>query len=121
MRETSSRSSTSWLCARALRWITATASRVSFSSSPPASNRDQPRMAVSGVRSSCDTTAMNSSFARDARSAASRAATVSCRSRVRSRSVSRWRMAKAMVLASSARVASVPSESRSRAIMLLTP
>jgi len=74
MRETSRMSSISSACARALRSIVSSA-RCSFSGDR---DRDRsmcvhPTIALSGVRSSCDSVARNSSLARLAASAASRA------------------------------------------------
>ena len=74
IRETSSRSSMScsWICE--FRSMMSIARRVVGSSRcPAASSRAQPRMAFSGVRSSCDRVARNSSFARFAAWASSRA------------------------------------------------
>ena len=74
MRETSSRSSTSRACAWALRSIFSSARNArGRDNAPDRSSRVQPRMALSGVRSSCDSVARNSSFSRLAsRSSASR-------------------------------------------------
>ena len=74
MRDTSRMSSISSACARALRSMVSSA----FCSFSGGSVRDrnmrvQPTIALSGVRSSCDSVARNSSFARLAASAASRA------------------------------------------------
>ena len=61
-------------CARALRWMTSRAcAERACDSDPPRSSETHPRMALSGVRSSCDTIARNSSFSRLASSAAPRA------------------------------------------------
>ena len=87
IRETSSRSSISCACVRALCSIAPSATAVlSVPSSPVRSMLDHARIGVSGVRSSCETVARNSSFARLASSARSRAASV--RSRYRCRSIS---------------------------------
>jgi hypothetical protein len=74
IRDTSSRSSMSCACARTLRSITSSP-RVTVAASlrPPRSITVQPRMGVSGVRSSCERVARNSSLARLASSAALRA------------------------------------------------
>jgi hypothetical protein len=75
LRETSIRSVTSWDWSRALRWITSSACTVRCALSvPPRSSEAQPMIALSGVRSSCDTMARNSSLSRLASSASSRAA-----------------------------------------------
>ena len=69
MRETSSRSSTICVCARALRSMVSQrrARPGRRAASPRAQQRDQPRMALSGVRSSCESIARNSSLTRLAR------------------------------------------------------
>jgi hypothetical protein len=74
-------SSMSCACRRALRVITSTAWRARSGVSPSLCSRcTQPMIALSGVRSSCDSTARNSSFARLASSAAaSRASSASLR------------------------------------------
>ena len=71
----SSRSSISFICTSALRTIAFFAFTAAASSrnSPLCSILAQPYTAFSGVRSSCDSTPMNSSFARSAASAVSRA------------------------------------------------
>ena len=71
MRETSRRSSMSRACERALRSIISSArSRFSVrSTSPLRISVAQPRIEVSGVRSSCESVARNSSFSRSASSA----------------------------------------------------
>ena len=74
MRATSSRSSTIWAWVVALRSMASMARSVAEASSRPVrSSLDQPRTAFSGVRSSWETVAMNSSLARLARSASARA------------------------------------------------
>ena len=86
-REMSSRSSINWLWAMSVALDDLDGlRRLSSLSIPPSSIRAQPRIAVSGVRSSCDTTAINSSFARDERSATSRASCAATSSRSRSAS-----------------------------------
>ena len=76
IRDTSSRSAISWAWTRALRSMALMPETTS--GSPPAtrclSSCDQPTMALSGVRSSCDSAARKSSFTRLARSASARAA-----------------------------------------------
>ena len=74
MRETSSRSSISRACERALRSIVSIA-RVAFdpSTSPLRIIEAHPRIEVKGVRSSCESVARNSSFSRSASSACRRA------------------------------------------------
>ena len=63
IRETSSRSSMSRACAWALRSMVSSPSRNSCGFSGPSRSRlVQPTMALSGVRSSCETTSRNSSF-----------------------------------------------------------
>ncbi len=63
IRETSSRSSTSCACALALRSIVSRAFAVCSSESwPRRSIRAHPRIALNGVRSSCEMVARNSSF-----------------------------------------------------------
>ncbi len=85
MRETSSRSSISWLCALALRSIVATPSATTAGGTSPCWRIVvQPTMALSGVRSSCDSVARNSSFRRFASSASRRTARSNSSSRVRS-------------------------------------
>ena len=75
IRERSSTSSMSWVCTRALRSIASRARAVaSRSSMVPRSIRAHPAMAVSGVRSSCESIARNSSLERFAASASTRAA-----------------------------------------------
>ena len=70
-------------CVRALRSMTSTAMAKVFSSSRPERNMcDQPRMAVRGVRSSCESVARNSSFRRFDSSAAARARTSNSSSRM---------------------------------------
>ena len=66
MRDTSSRSSMSCACARALRSMVVErrAPSVPGRRAPLRSIRAQPRIALSGVRSSCDSVARNSSLAR---------------------------------------------------------
>ena len=62
-RDTSSRSSMSLVCARAFRSIAATArERSAAGTAPVDSMRTHPKIAVIGVRSSCDTVIRNSSF-----------------------------------------------------------
>ena len=74
MRDMSRRSSTSCACARVLRSMTSSACPCRDASSEPVLSSDtQPKIAFSGVRSSCDTVAMNSSFARLSASALRRA------------------------------------------------
>ncbi len=70
MRLMSSRSEMSWACSRVLR-ATTSRPRCTSAGSPAlrAISCVQPRMALSGVRSSCDTIATKSSFTRLARSA----------------------------------------------------
>ena len=81
MRETSSRSPMSWVCARTLRSMTSSPRRIDgWSRVPERSMTVQPRMGVSGVRSSWDRVARNSSLARLAFSAVARA---SCDARYR--------------------------------------
>jgi hypothetical protein len=76
IRETSRMSSMSLACDTALRWMTSSALAV-WSSGARSRNREaHPRMAFSGVRSSCDTVARNSSFVR---LSASASVTRSCR------------------------------------------
>ncbi len=70
-------------CALAFRSIVSTAIvEVAASSVPLLSMRDHPRIALSGVRNSCESVARNSSLSRPASCACSRAS----RSRVSSRS-----------------------------------
>ncbi len=76
-RETSSTSSTSFAWTRAFRSITTSPWSISFEEVRPRNNTAQPRMALNGVRSSCETTAKNSSLARLAASASARAASAS--------------------------------------------
>ena len=65
MRETSRMSEMSWVCARALRSMVSTArATTALSSGPPRRTWAQPTMALSGVRSSWDRVARNSSFIR---------------------------------------------------------
>ena len=79
IRDTSSSSSMIWFCAVALRMMVSTARVVSSGGSLPRWSRSaQPTIAVSGVRSSWDRVARNSSFRPFAASAAARA---SCASR----------------------------------------
>ena len=74
MRETSSRSLTICTCAVALRWIVSSARITCLGCTfPSRSIVVQPRIALRGVRSSCDRVARNSSFRRLAVSASSRA------------------------------------------------
>ena len=69
MRETSRRSSISWASTRVLRSMTSGPRRAPTASSvPDRSRRTQPRIAFSGVRSSWESVARNSSFARFASS-----------------------------------------------------
>ena len=87
IRDTSRRSSISWACALALCSMAARAAvLLSERSSPVRSMFDHATIGVSGVLSSCETVARNSSFARLASSARWRAS--SARSRYRSRSAS---------------------------------
>jgi len=73
MRETSRMSLINWAWSLALRPMTSIACRAPSGGSPPdCSISIQPRMACSGVRSSCDSVARNSSFTRLASSAAAR-------------------------------------------------
>ena len=82
IRDTSSRSSISLACVRAFRSMTSSASvRRSWRTLPERSIVIHPSIALSGVRSSCDSVARNSSLARSASCAAARAS----RSRVTSR------------------------------------
>ena len=75
MRETSRMSSMSCVCACALRSMVSSARPSDEGSTAPVrSIRVQPRMALSGVRSSCETVARNSSLVRLAASACVRAA-----------------------------------------------
>ncbi len=92
MRDTSRMSSINWACAAAF-CRTTSAARCTVGRSPGLcpSTCAQPMIAFSGVRSSCDRVARNSSFSRLAASASSRAAcsrssspTRSCSMRVRS-------------------------------------
>ena len=70
MRETSSRSSITCDCAQPARSIACTACVLcGVSSLPLARSRAHPRTEFSGVRSSCDSVARNSSFSRFAASA----------------------------------------------------
>ena len=96
MRETSSRSSMSWATDLALRSIVSSArSRRSGSRSPRRSHQVHPTSALSGVRSSWDSVARNSSLARLAVSAVARAACSSRSSHSRARaSASAWRCAR---------------------------
>ena len=74
MRLMSSRSSMSWVWARVFRSMTSSPCWVCAAVIVPVRRRcDHPRMAFSGVRSSCDTVARNSSFIAFARSASPRA------------------------------------------------
>ena len=74
MRETSSRSPMSWVCARTLRSMTSRPRWMDGGSRvPERSITVQPRIGVSGVRSSWESVARNSSLARLAFSAAERA------------------------------------------------
>ena len=76
MRETSSRSSISRACARALRsMLSRPRARVASSALVERSTRAHPSTAFSGVRSSCDSVARNSSFSRLASRSRSSAAT----------------------------------------------
>ncbi len=85
MRETSRMSSISTACALALRSMVSSALRDFSAERFPERNIPvQPTIAASGVRSSCDRVARNSSLARLAASASSRA----CRSRSTTRSYS---------------------------------
>ena len=85
MRETSSRSSTRCACCLAQREIVSSARlEAAASSAPAASILNHPMIAPSGVRSSCETIARNSSFARLAASASARAFCSQRRSRSRS-------------------------------------
>ena len=64
----------SWVCARTFRSITSSPRSIpAWSSVPERSMTVQPRIGVSGVRSSWDSVARNSSLARLARSAPLRA------------------------------------------------
>ncbi len=75
MREMSRMSSISWACALALRPMMSIAWRARSAGSVPASSIcTQPRMALSGVRSSCDRVARKSSLSRLASSAEARRA-----------------------------------------------
>ena len=79
IRDTSSSWSMIWFCAVALRMMVSMAVRISSGVSCPRWSRyAHPTIAVSGVRSSCDSVARNSSFTRLAVSATVRA---SCASR----------------------------------------
>ena len=74
MRETSSRSPMSWVCARTLRSMTSRPRWMAAESRVPERNITvQPRIGVRGVRSSWERVARNSSLARFAFSAAERA------------------------------------------------
>ena len=74
IRETSRMSSTSCVCARALRSMVSSTRLSAFGSTAPVrSIRVQPRMAFKGVRSSWETVARNSSLVRLAISACLRA------------------------------------------------
>ena len=73
IRDTSSRSSMRCICSVALRPMTSSARFVILSAGRSATICLQPRMALSGVRNSCDSTARKSSLRRLARSASSRA------------------------------------------------
>ena len=87
IRATSSRSSTICAWVVALRSMASMARSVAEASSRPVrSSRDQPSTAFSGVRSSCETVAMNSSLARLARSASARASCSRASSAARSAS-----------------------------------
>jgi hypothetical protein len=82
MRFMSSRSSMSCACARALRAMVSSPRRVSASPTARASSSvDHPSTALSGVRSSCDSVARNSSFSRLTRPASARAARSAATSR----------------------------------------
>ena len=79
-RDTSSTSEISCACDCALRaTISSTFGMRAASTRRSRSSDTQPRMALSGVRSSCDSVARNSSFSRLARSASSRARSASWR------------------------------------------
>ena len=82
IRERSSRSSMSWVWILAFRSMASSPCWTSSRSSlPDRSNRDQPTMALSGVRSSCERVARNWSFIRLAASASARASCGSGRAR----------------------------------------
>jgi len=106
MRETSSRSSIRRPCATAFRSMMSSARRVAGSSCVRRRICAHPRTAFSGVRSSCDSVARNSSFTRLASSASWWARCASSNRCSRSRSVCDAR--------SSARLCSVTSWSTAR-------
>ncbi len=111
MRETSRRSSMSLACARALRSMAARplASTAGSAAEAPRRSCDQPSTALSGVRSSCDTTPRNSSLAR---LASSELRLASCARSMASRQA-RWSMAFSTAMA--ARCARSPASSKSAA------
>ncbi len=88
MRDTSIRSSIRLACSSALRSIVSSArSRVAGGGLPVRATRTQPVMALNGERSSCETTARNSSLAAVAASATLRASTSAASSSLRRHSV----------------------------------
>ena len=110
MREMSSRSSMIWAWAWEFRSMAASPSaRSSASTLPERRILAQPTMALSGVRSSCDSVARNSSFMRLAASASALADSAAASSRSRSASA---RLRSVMSRATFAAPIIVPSASR---------
>ena len=101
MRDTSRRSSTIFCCSRALRSIVSSAfARRASSICVLRSSDVHPSTALSGVRSSCDTVARNSSFSRFAISAVSRAFCTASNSRALSMAIAACAASPAMMRSS---------------------